>query len=62
MDDDFSAYCDGRADGIAGCRDDARTEDPATGADYRTGFLDGRIELFRMFAQVRKIADDDPGN
>jgi hypothetical protein len=30
---------------------------PGTGADYRIGFLDGRIEVFRMLARVREILD-----
>ena len=59
MDDEFRAYEAGRADGIAGRRDDARTEHPRTGADYRIGFLDGRIEVFQMFAKVRKLKDED---
>ena len=36
-----------------------RAKHPSTGADYRIGFLDGRIEIFRMFASVRKILDTD---
>jgi hypothetical protein len=59
LDAAFAAYAAGRADGVAGRRDETRTEDPDTGADYRTGFLDGRIEVFRMFAEIRKLADDD---
>ena len=59
MDAEFRAYQSGRADGIAGRRDDIRTEDPATGADYRIGFLDGRIAVFRMVAEVRKLKDED---
>lgn len=52
------AYNAGRADGGAGRRDAARADDPHTGADYRMGFLDGRIEVFQMLAQVRKFLDD----
>lgn len=59
MDEAFTAYDTGRADGIAGRRDEPATEHPQTGADYRIGFLDGRIEVFRMFADVRKITDED---
>jgi hypothetical protein len=59
MDEAFTAYDAGRADGIAGRRDEAATEHPQTGSDYRIGFLDGRIEVFRMFAKVRKITDED---
>jgi hypothetical protein len=58
MDDELTAYNAGRADGGAGRRDTVRAEDPATGADYRMGFLDGRIEVFQMLAQVRKFLDD----
>jgi hypothetical protein len=59
VDEAFAAYDRGRADGVAGRRDDARTEHPRTGADYRIGFLDGRIEVFRMLARVREITDED---
>ncbi|MFI5935075.1 hypothetical protein [Actinoplanes sp. NPDC051494] len=51
------AYRDGRVDGCAGRRDAARAADPETGADYRIGFLDGRIEVFRMMAEVRTMLD-----
>lgn len=59
MNEAFAAYDAGRADGIAGRRDDAATEHPQTGADYRIGFLDGRIEVFQMFAKIRKITEED---
>jgi hypothetical protein len=52
------AYNVGRADGGAGRRDPLRAGDLSTGADYRMGFLDGRIEVFQMLAQVRKFLDD----
>jgi hypothetical protein len=58
MDDELIAYNAGRADGGAGRRDADRADDPETGADYRMGFLDGRIEVFQMLAQVRKFLDD----
>jgi hypothetical protein len=58
MDDELMAYNLGRSDGGAGRRDAARADDPQTGADYRMGFLDGRIEVFQMLAQVRKFLDD----
>jgi hypothetical protein len=61
MDEALIAYTAGRADGVAGRRDAARTDDPATGRDYRIGFLDGRIEVFRMLARVRKIVDGPDG-
>ncbi|GIF25765.1 hypothetical protein Ate02nite_84950 [Paractinoplanes tereljensis] len=49
----------GRADGLAARRDAGRATDPAFGRDYRIGFLDGRLEVFRMLAGVRKIVEDD---
>jgi hypothetical protein len=58
MDDQLLAYNTGREDGGAGRRDATRADDPRTGADYRMGFLDGRIEVFQMLAQVRKFLDD----
>jgi hypothetical protein len=57
MDDALLAYGAGRVDALAGERDAARAKHPVTGADYRMGFLDGRIEIFRMFASVREILD-----
>ena len=58
MDDLLLAYRKGRTDGIAGHRDAARATDPRCGADYRMGFLDGRLEVFRLHAAVRKIVED----
>ncbi len=58
MDDALSAYGAGRLDALAGHRDPERVAHPRTGADYRIGFLDGRIEVFRMFAGVRKILEE----
>ncbi len=58
MDEPLHAYDTGRADGIAGRRDTVKAADPSTGADYRIGFLDGRIEVFRLLAHVRKIVED----
>ena len=58
MDDALLAYATGRDDGLDGRRDQHRAADPGTGADYRMGFLDGRLELFRMHAQLRKIVED----
>ena len=58
MDDSLQAYDRGRADGIAGRRDHTRAAHEHTGADYRMGFLDGRIEVFRLLAAVRKIVDE----
>ena len=59
MDETLKAYGNGRADALAGHRDEARVADPETGADYRIGFLDGRIEVFRMFASLREILDGE---
>ncbi|MEU4236949.1 hypothetical protein [Actinoplanes sp. NPDC026619] len=59
MDQEFEAYAAGRADGLAARRDVERAGDPAFGRDYRIGFLDGRLEVFRMLAGVRKIVEDD---
>jgi len=59
VDEALLAYDAGRVDALAGHRDAARAKHPATGADYRMGFLDGRVEIFRMLASVREILDDD---
>jgi hypothetical protein len=59
MDQEFEAYAAGRADGLAAHRDADRAADPKFGRDYRIGFLDGRLEVFRMLASVRKIVEDD---
>jgi len=61
MDDTLLAYETGRTDGIAGRRDTAKAADPATGRDYRIGFLDGRLEVFRLLSHVRKIVEDADG-
>jgi len=58
MDDALLAYDAGRADAIAGCRDSSQARHPGTGTDYRRGFLDGRLEVFRMFAQVRRLLEE----
>jgi hypothetical protein len=52
------AYFTGRADGVAGRRDLVRAADPVHGGDYRIGFLDGRIEVFRLLAHVREILEE----
>lgn len=60
MDDDtLLAYFTGRRDGILGRRDAARSGDSATGSDYRMGFLDGRLEVFRLLAAVRRIVEEN---
>ncbi|BFU45321.1 hypothetical protein [Krasilnikovia sp. MM14-A1004] len=59
MEEALRAYGAGRIDGLDGSRDTAQAEDPATGADYRRGFLDGRLEVFRMFAGVRDLLRGD---
>jgi hypothetical protein len=58
VDQEFQAYEAGRADGLSAQRDPGRADDPAFGRDYRVGFLDGRLEMFRMHADVRKIVED----
>ena len=60
MDDALLAYGAGRVDAMAGHRDQAQAQHPRTGTDYRRGFLDGRLEVFRMFAQVRAFLEDTP--
>ncbi|WP_067509948.1 hypothetical protein [Actinoplanes sp. TFC3] len=57
MDEALLAYCEGLADGCAGHRNAGRAGHPATGADYRRGFLDGRLEVFRMLAGVRQMLE-----
>jgi len=59
MEEALTAYCTGRDDALAGHRDETRVAHPRTGVDYRRGFLDGRIEVFRMFAGVRRILEQD---
>jgi hypothetical protein len=59
MDREFEAYAAGRSDGLAANRDTGRAADPEFGRDYRIGFLDGRLEVFRMHAGVRKIMEND---
>jgi hypothetical protein len=59
MDQELRAYEAGRTDGLAARRDEERAGDPAFGRDYRIGFLDGRLEMFRMHAGVRKIVEED---
>ena len=59
MDDELLAYFTGRDDGIAGKRNDEHTGHPATGADYRIGFIDGRIALFHIHSQLRRLLSED---
>jgi len=59
MDDEFRAYETGRADGLAGRRDPEGAGDPVFGRDYRIGFIDGRMEVYRLHAGVRRIVEDD---
>jgi hypothetical protein len=59
VEDALRAYETGRADGVAARRDATRAADPATGADYRIGFLDGRIEVFHLHAQARRLIEDE---
>jgi hypothetical protein len=53
MDDEFRAYEAGRTDGLAGRRDPVQA-----GRDYRVGFIDGRIEIYRLRASIRRTAED----
>ncbi|MFI5842504.1 hypothetical protein ACIA8K_22630 [Catenuloplanes sp. NPDC051500] len=57
MDDALTAYAEGRADGLAGARDEHRTGDP----DYRTGLHDGQVAVFEndLLAAVRKALGED---
>ncbi|GAA3338114.1 hypothetical protein GCM10020358_37390 [Amorphoplanes nipponensis] len=57
MDDALLAYDAGRVDALAGHRDAERARHPRTGADYRMGFLDARIEIFRMLSSARRILE-----
>ncbi|GAA2611470.1 hypothetical protein [Paractinoplanes durhamensis] len=59
MDREFEEYAAGRTDGLAAHRDGDRAGHTEFGRDYRIGFLDGRLEVFRMLASVRKIVEDD---
>jgi hypothetical protein len=58
MEDALRAYELGRADGLGGRRDTSRAADPATGTDYRMGFLDARLEVYRMHAQARQFVEE----
>ena len=58
MDDALHAYAMGRSDGLAARRDQERAADPKSGADYRIGFLDGRLEVFHMHTRVRRIVEE----
>ncbi|MCU7728173.1 hypothetical protein ODJ79_31030 [Actinoplanes sp. KI2] len=58
MDDEFRAYDAGRTDGLLGKRDAVQAGNPVFGRDYRIGFIDGRIEVYRLRAGVRRIVED----
>jgi len=58
MDDELRAYEAGRADGLAARRDAEQAGHPTLGRDYRIGFIDGRMEIYRMQASARKIVED----
>jgi hypothetical protein len=51
------AYNAGRADALDGVRDADQAAHPETGADYRRGFLDGRVEIAKLFAGVRDLLE-----
>ncbi|WP_412750030.1 hypothetical protein [Krasilnikovia sp. M28-CT-15] len=55
MEEALLAYAAGRIDALEGNRDEAKAADPVTGVDYRRGFLDGRLDVFRMLAGVRDL-------
>ncbi|GAB7036580.1 hypothetical protein JCM9533A_04270 [Catenuloplanes niger JCM 9533] len=55
MEDALLAYNAGRVDALEGRRDADLAEHPETGADYRRGFLDARIEVVSMHAELRKL-------
>ena len=59
MDEALRAYDTGRCDGIAGVRDADRAGHPDTGADYRTGLVDGQVAAFEadLLAAVRRALD-----
>jgi len=59
MDDAFAAYGAGHADGLAGRGDGASALDPATGADYRAGLMDGQLAAFEtaLIEAVRRALD-----
>ncbi|BCJ49692.1 hypothetical protein Asp14428_11670 [Actinoplanes sp. NBRC 14428] len=59
MDDALREYAAGREDALAGHRDADRAGHPETGPDYRMGFLDARIEVFRMLAQLRALLEEN---
>ncbi|GAA0582598.1 hypothetical protein GCM10010172_79660 [Paractinoplanes ferrugineus] len=66
MDDALVAYGAGHADGKAGAHDGAKAVDPATGADYLVGIVDGQVAAFEeaLVAAVRRALDrksDGPG-
>jgi hypothetical protein len=58
MEDILLAYFTGWLDGMNGLRNADLAADNRTGADYRIGFLDARIEVFRLLAAVRKIVEE----
>ncbi len=58
MDEAFTAYRLGHADGLAGRRDETLSQHRQTGPDYRIGLLDGRIMVFHQRAEARRQTDD----
>jgi hypothetical protein len=51
------AYLAGWTDGFSGRRDCVRAGDAGTGQDYRIGFLDARMEVYRLLAGLRRIIE-----
>lgn len=58
MQEALEAFLTGRADALERRRDPARADHPETGVDYRRGFLDGRLDVFRMHAATRRLLED----
>ncbi|WP_305784485.1 hypothetical protein [Symbioplanes lichenis] len=63
MDDAIDAYTAGHADGAARRPDADRATDPATGADYRTGVVDGSVAAFEteLIDKIRRLMGNDRG-
>ena len=59
MEDALLAYNAGRVDALEGRRDAGRAEHPDTGPDYRRGFLDARVEVVHMHAELRRLLGSD---
>jgi hypothetical protein len=60
VNEELEAYTTGHADGAARHADADRAVDPATGADYRTGVIDGSLAAFEseLTEKLRRILGD----